>query len=240
MIVTETSRQIAEPFIKVNHYTGTVPPGADIFFQGSEESNPSPYCISCYGRGVNCHQAKYLAKRTGLDITNDNLTELLRLCRVGEKHNARVPMSRFLSICHRYLKQMGKLFVVSFSDPMHSHDGVTYRASNFQHLGKTSEGTLIVQPDGTTLHPRAASHFAAAHGISEKEMGLTRVKTPAKDRWFIALVLLFSLSIGQAAYQVKEWLRRVRDVFRRPRLFSDLTMYLKAFNRKLAKIPEEQ
>jgi hypothetical protein len=197
MIVEPTTRVIAEPFIKAHHYSGTVPAGAATYFAGFVDDPDDLYCVSCYGGGANCHQASYLSRVTGLDITKDNLTELLRLCRIGEKGNSRVSMSQFLSVCHKLLKKMGNRFVVSFSDPLHSHEGIVYRASNFRHLGKTAEGSLIVQPDGTTLHARVASHFAAAHGMHESELGLKKIKTPAKDRWFIALVLLFTMMAPQ-------------------------------------------
>lgn len=74
--------------------------------------------------------------------------------------------------------------------------GHIYRAANFQHLGFTEPQHHTVDAKGTVVHRRTAykemlRRRAAGKNVTladvRKERGLVPIKTPPKERWFIAL-----------------------------------------------------
>jgi hypothetical protein len=194
------SARLAKPFIERWHYSMRCPTGKNIFFgyliDGVEHGLQTDlfgrglYAVANYGIGVNPYQADALSRLTGLHIEADKLLELKRLCRV-EPRLDNYPLTHFLSRCHRFLKQEGFCFVVSFSDPQHGHNGGIYKAANFQHLGKTNAEVHVSEQDGTVRHRRLYFRYARRHGISVKEarkdLRLESLKTPPKDRWFIQI-----------------------------------------------------
>lgn len=187
-MIRELTPTEAGPFIKKWHYSGTVPRGKN-FYYGWFVNNEL-YAVANYGIGVNCYQAAFLSRETGYNINLDTLVELKRLCRSEPKLGA-FPLTKFLSGCNKLLKARGILFIVSFSDPAHGHDGGIYKAASFRWLGKTQEEWHLTDKDGNTFHRRRAYRHAKARNITMKEaraeLGLKRVKTQAKDRWFFAL-----------------------------------------------------
>jgi hypothetical protein len=102
------------------------------------------------------------------------------------------PLSRFLAICHRLLRRdHGIRFVVTFSDPAHGRDGTIYRASNFEHLGKTDGERHVVDGKGQLRPRRMVRHHAKRSGTTQAEarakLGLKVQRTVRRDRWFIDL-----------------------------------------------------
>ena len=97
-----------------------------------------------------------LAANTTLPVTKENLFELKRLCRVGEKGDPSWhQLTQFLSVCHRILqKKYGIDFIISFSDPEHGHEGELYRIANFINLGSTRAEVHYVAPNGAFVHRR--------------------------------------------------------------------------------------
>ena len=178
--------EAARPFIERWHYSGCVPTGKNIFFGWLDEGEL--YAVADYGIGVNSFQASYLSRVTGFDVKNGNLLELKRLCR---SEPARAQLSQFLSKCHKELRKMGYKYIVSFSDPEEGHSGGIYRASNFRHLGKTNAEWHLVDAEGNKRHRRFAYRHSKRHGCSVAEsrelLGVARVKTEPKDRWFITI-----------------------------------------------------
>jgi hypothetical protein len=191
-----TNTTEAQQFIRDWHYSHLVPSGQNIFvgwFAGSGMSDlfsDGLYAVANFGIGVNPYQAGFLARESGCDVTNDNMVELKRLCRVEPKDDA-LPLTHFLSRCHKLLKKEGYKYVVSFSDPDHGHNGGIYKASNYEHLGTTVAEQHIVDKDGKPFHRRRYHHEARARGVSYTEardiLQVTTVKTAKKDRWFYKL-----------------------------------------------------
>jgi len=200
--VKEISIQQARPFIEQWHYSGCVPTGKNIFFgwmsEGIDEGeayngtlfNEPMYAVADYGIGVNPYQASFLSRETGHSVVNGNLLELKRLCRIEPKTDT-LPLTAFLSRCHKLLKKRGYSYIVSFSDPMHGHDGGIYRAANFMHLGVTNPEYHTIDNEGNIRHRRYAFRYARRKGIvleqARIDLGLKRIKTAPKDRWFLAL-----------------------------------------------------
>jgi len=148
------------------------------------------YAVADYGIGVNPYQAAFLSKITNANVENSNLLELKRLCRV-EPSISQLPLTAFLSRCHKILKRSGYVFIVSFSDPAQGHNGGIYKAANFTHIGVTNPERHTVDANGVIRHRRYYFRYARRKGISveqaRQELGLELVKTQPKDRWFLAL-----------------------------------------------------
>jgi len=197
--VREVTIEIARPFIENWHYSRCVPTGKNIFLGWYVKSDAlraddlfgdTLYAIADYGIGVNPYQAKFLSKQTGNQITNEELLELKRLCRIEPKLKE-LPLTAFLSRCHKLLNKQGYKYIVSFSDPMYGHNGGIYKAANFTHLGVTNPEYHVVDNEGNIRHRRYYFRYARRKDISVAQaridLGLERIKTQPKDRWFIAL-----------------------------------------------------
>lgn len=199
--VDRISLATARPFVEQWHYAGCIPTGRNIFFgwyvPGTDYGLPTDlvgdtlYAVAGYGPGVNCHAADYLSRTTGYAIPREELIELTRLCRIEPKVE-QLPLTAFLAACHRALKHDGIRFVVTFSDPMHGHNGGIYRAANFVYLGKTNPELHVIDANGNIVHRRRAYRYARQNGIgliqARAILGLRPVKTECKDRWFLPLV----------------------------------------------------
>lgn len=191
-IVRQISPTLATPFIERWHYSHHVPTGKNIFFGWLNHAEL--YAVSNYGIGVNNNQTAFLARITGLPVTNTNLMELKRLCRIGPR-NEDLPLTKFLSRCHKILKSRFRIrFIVSFSDPAHGHNGGIYKAAGFRHLGQTDAGVEFRTSDGRSIHPRTLTNYAARLHCSFADAveyyGVERFKTVPKDRWFLDLGLI--------------------------------------------------
>jgi len=186
--ILQIEESVAGPFIEKWHYSGRVPTGKNIYFGWYGEAGL--YAVADYGIGVNPYQAQYLSEATQYNVTNDSLLELKRLCRVEPK-NDELPLTAFISRCHKLLKRTGIKHIVSFSDPEYGHDGGVYKAANFKNLGKTNEEYHLVDEDGELRHRRYAYRYAKRNNISTQEarkvLKLERRKTMAKDRWYIRI-----------------------------------------------------
>jgi hypothetical protein len=181
--------RMAKTFVARWHYSGSLPTGMNIIL-GWALADGTLYTVAVYGTGVNPYQASYLARLTGEPVENTNLLELKRLCRI-EPPQADRPMSAFLARCHKILRHQGYRYIVAFSDPEYGHTGGVYRASNFDYLGKTNAEMHTFDGEGNKRHRRYAFRFARRKNITieaaRNELGLQRVATLPKDRWFIKI-----------------------------------------------------
>ena len=147
------------------------------------------YAVAVYGNGVNCYQAGFLARTTGLTVTQENHVELKRLARTEPRHPT-FQLTRLIASAHRWLQSKGYNYIVSFSDPEQGHSGSIYRAANFAHIGHTQAEWHVVDRSGKQQHRRVAYRHSRRHGCtieqSRKKLGLKRVKTQPRDRWFLA------------------------------------------------------
>jgi len=148
------------------------------------------YAVAVFGNGVNPYQESYLTRVTGLTVTLKNLVELKRLARSSPKE--KYPMTRFMSSCHRVLRDENRVrYVISFSDPDQGHTGTLYKAANYIHIGKTKAEMHVVDKDGVRRHRRVAYRLAKRKDISiaaaRDELGFTCIKTSPRDRWFLPL-----------------------------------------------------
>ena len=196
--VREIGIDIARPFVERWHYSGCLPTGKNIFLGWYVKSDllqsdlfgDSLYAVADYGIGVNPYQASFLSAQTGCNIQNGDLLELKRLCRVEPKIKE-LPLTAFLSKCHKILKSQGFSYIVSFSDPTHNHNGGIYKAANFTHLGTTNPEIHVMDENGNIRHRRYYFRYARRNNVpveqARQELNLKRVKTLPKDRWFLVL-----------------------------------------------------
>jgi hypothetical protein len=208
--VDRITRAVAKPFIERLHYSHACPGGHTAFFGVFPENDGRLYAVAAYGIGANPGSAAAFARMTGLPVTKRNMVELKRICREGEKGAAVIPMTAFMSSCHDALWRHGfglhtggpKRFVISYSDPAHSHDGTLYRAANFKHLGKVPPQRQFKDASGKFVHARKPhnrmtrwnEHHPDLTDLCPMntsdavyEMGLKPFRTVPKDRWFLDL-----------------------------------------------------
>jgi hypothetical protein len=190
--VEEIPVRIAKPFVEANHYSRNLPAGKNVCFGAFLDGQL--YAVAIYGIGVNMHPHAFLGRMTGLGsrVTKFNLLELKRLARIGKRGAAKIPLTAFLAECHRTLRARGIRFIISFSDPEHSHDGGIYRAANFFFLGSTARETHYRDVNGDFVHRRIPYRYAQRYGLASYKhaatlLDLTEHKTPQKSRWFMPL-----------------------------------------------------
>lgn len=168
----ELPRPVAQVFVEMWHYSGTLPTGKNIYYGWFIDREL--YAVAVYGLSANKNLATFLARATNKPVTATNLLELRRLCR-SEPARRDYQLTRFLAKCHKLLRRNHDArFVVSYSDPAHGHDGKIYKAANFMHLGATAAEIQSLDAQGQLVHRR--------HGRTAR-----RVTTRPKDRWFLDL-----------------------------------------------------
>lgn len=69
--VVECSITQARPMVERWHYSGKMPGGFSRCFEWVSDRHPfGPYAVAAYGIGTNPYQASYLARVTGLGVTD--------------------------------------------------------------------------------------------------------------------------------------------------------------------------
>jgi hypothetical protein len=245
--VRPIDHKTAKAFIVANHYSKNCPTGLNIFFGAFVDGEL--YAVADYGMGSNMDKGAALARRTGLPVRFQNITqewldtphknmdvkgltvgsynclELKRLCRQGEKGTdtqhrranaaSKIPLTRFLALCHRALRGKGIEFIISYSEATwhpekidgkwkavvtEATSGGIYRAANFQHLDQTApEAHTVRESDGKWFHRRVAykdmkrrnkgkpkEQWVSLAAVRQ-ELGRVPILTPPKERWFLVL-----------------------------------------------------
>ena len=72
--------------------------------------------------------------------------------------------SYFIGQTFKWLKKnTDKEVIVSFADQHHGHTGVIYKATNFDYLGETSKGRILMV-DGKEMHSRSLNQLDRPYG----------------------------------------------------------------------------
>ena len=83
-------------------------------------------------------------------INPDKCLELRRLVCIDD--TPKNTESYFIGQTFKWLKQNTDMeVIVSFADTHYGHDGVIYKATNFEYLGETSKGQVLMV-DGKEMH----------------------------------------------------------------------------------------
>lgn len=146
--VKPVERSVIKDFLEYWHYSHSI------------NGLHSDYCFGLYYQDIligamiygklamaNCWK-KYASKEC-------DVTELRRLARIDK--TAKNTESYFIGHTLRWLKKNTNLkIVVSYSDLNYSHTGIIYKASNFELIGQTSIGRVIIRhSDNRKYHDKA-------------------------------------------------------------------------------------
>ena len=94
----------------------------------------------------------------------DELIELRRLCCIDK--TPRNTESYFVGKTIKWIKRNTKIKkIISYADPHYGHQGVIYKASNFEYLGITSHGRFIVDKDGCRKHDKTIRNSDVINGV---------------------------------------------------------------------------
>jgi hypothetical protein len=167
-------------FVERWHYSHRIPTGKNICFGLWSEG--SLYAVIVYGIGVNPYQAKFLGV--------ESVIEIKRMCRSEPKKP--YELSRFIRLTLKMARKLMKFdAVVAFADPEQGHEGTVYKATGFNHEGRTNPEWHLIGNDGEQRHRRFAYRMAKRNGITVAEaretLGMKRVKTEPKHRWVLRL-----------------------------------------------------
>mgnify|MGYP000612949763 FL=1 len=94
----------------------------------------------------------------------DELIELRRLCCIDK--TPRNTESYFVGKTIKWIKRNTKIKkIISYADPHYGHQGIIYKASNFEYLGITSPGRFIVDKDGCRKHDKTIRNSDMINGV---------------------------------------------------------------------------
>lgn len=253
--ISRIDRGLAAPFIARWHYSGKPSRAQKHYFGAFVDGELR--AVASYGRPpgnmmaerdlaneirTGCRESKdgplicNPARAAKIDATS--LLELSRVCRVGEAIQARagdrppadaiLPMTKFLATCHELLRSRSRsLYIISYSDPYHSHAGGLYRAMNFRQLpdGQDVHHCVQLNDDGTEkldknglpiiVHRRIPYKLMLRRNIEHYSYGKTaddRKKwPPPKDRFFTMAMARAELKLAIKRTKGKHrWLLKLK------------------------------
>jgi hypothetical protein len=116
-------------------------------------------------------------------------TETAELTRVAlDEHES--PVSQIVSYTMKMIakKDSGLKLLVSYADPAQGHNGGIYQAMNWHYVGDTAPNSVLVDPEGNTVHQRTVNR-AKRKGFSTKESyeQLERKTVPGKHKYAYSL-----------------------------------------------------
>ena len=153
---------IANPFVKVHHYSGSVVGNSKLHFGVFLDGQL--HGVMSYGPSMNKQQMIGLVEGTGWN-------EFMELNRMAfDSVLPRNSESRAIAMSIRLLKKYAPQvkWLISFADACSCGDGTIYRAANFVLTGIKPNEALCILPDGTRLHKMALS---ANPTTPRKELG---------------------------------------------------------------------
>ena len=146
-VVRAVERSEVRDFIERHHYSHNI------------NGLMSSYCFAMYDQADAMVGAMIYGK---LGIANawkkygdsiDEVMELRRLVLVDD--TPKNSESYFIGHTLRWLKTNTEVkTIVSYADPNYGHSGIIYRATNFEHIGMTAPGKVIIW-DGKKYHDKA-------------------------------------------------------------------------------------
>ena len=146
-VVRAVERSEVRDFIERHHYSHNI------------NGLMSSYCFAMYDQadamvGAMIYGKLGMAnawKKYGDSI--DEVMELRRLVLVDD--TPKNSESYFIGHTLRWLKTNTEVkTIVSYADPNYGHSGIIYRATNFEHIGMTAPGKVIIW-DGKKYHDKA-------------------------------------------------------------------------------------
>lgn len=146
LIVEPCTRPDISNFIESNHYSGSIN-GVMASYCFRLLRNEELVGAMLYGSlGMANAWRKYADKP-------EDVIELRRLCLIDDTPSN--SESFFIGNTIRWLQKNTNIkTIVSYADPNYGHSGVIYKATNFEHIGMTSAGRVIIW-NGKKYHDKA-------------------------------------------------------------------------------------
>ncbi len=155
--VVESNLREIRPFIDRWHYSHGNIPSIRHCFKLMHEGD----CIGVIAYGLMPMMGAWKAyEKFGVTKETDIL-DLRRLCCIDD--TPKNTESYFIGKTIKWLrKNTDYKCIVSYADPFHGHGGIIYKATNFEHLGMSSPGKVILWGD-KTYHDKTIRDYNRAH-----------------------------------------------------------------------------
>ena len=159
--VEEIPRKSVVKFIEKHHYSHNVNGVQSLYHYGlfREGNFGIPKMI---GAMMYAHPSMPATAAKYNPINPDKCLELRRLVCIDD--TPKNTESYFIGQTFKLLKRDTDMeVIVSFADQHHGHTGVIYKATNFDYLGETGKGRILVV-DGKEMHSRSLNQLDRPYG----------------------------------------------------------------------------
>ena len=159
--VEEIPRKSVVKFIEKHHYSHNVNGVQSLYHYGlfTEGNFGLPKMI---GAMMYAHPSMPATAAKYNPINPDKCLELRRLVCIDD--TPKNTESYFIGQTFKLLKRDTDMeVIVSFADQHHGHTGVIYKATNFDYLGETSKGRILMV-DGKEMHSRSLNQLDRPYG----------------------------------------------------------------------------
>ena len=160
-IVEEIPRKSVVKFIEKHHYSHNTNGVQSLYHYGlfTEGNFGLPKMI---GAMMYAHPSMPATAAKYNPINPDKCLELRRLVCIDD--TPKNTESYFIGQTFKLLKQTTDMeVIVSFADGYHGHTGVIYKATNFDYLGETAKGRILMV-DGKETHSRSLNQIKRPYG----------------------------------------------------------------------------
>ena len=159
--VEEIPRKSVVKFIEKHHYSHNVNGVQSLYHYGlfREGNFGIPKMI---GAMMYAHPSMPATAAKYNPINPDKCLELRRLVCIDD--TPKNTESYFIGQSFKLLKRDTDMeVIVSFADQHHGHTGVIYKATNFDYLGETGKGRILMV-DGKEMHSRSLNQLDRPYG----------------------------------------------------------------------------
>ena len=160
-IVEEIPRKSVVKFIEKHHYSHNTNGVQSLYHYGLfTEGNFG--LQKMIGAMMYSHPSMPATAAKYNPINPDKCLELRRLVCIDD--TPKNTESYFIGQTFKLLKQTTDMeVIVSFADGYHGHTGVIYKATNFDYLGETAKGRILMV-DGKETHSRSLNQIKRPYG----------------------------------------------------------------------------
>ena len=159
--VEEIPRKSVVKFIEKHHYSRNVNGVQSLYHYGlfTEGNFGLPKMI---GAMMYAHPSMPATAAKYNPINPDKCLELRRLVCIDD--TPKNTESYFIGQTFKLLRKTTDMeVIVSFADQHHGHTGVIYKATNFDYLGETGKGRILMV-DGKEMHSRSLNQHRRPYG----------------------------------------------------------------------------
>lgn len=135
--IKQMERSEVKEFIETWHYSESINGLRVSYCFGLFNEEEEMIGAVIYGKLAMCNQWKPYGS------CEEDVIELRRLCCIDK--TPKNTESRFIGLTLRWLKKNTNIKkVVSYADPNYGHEGIIYKASNFNYIGTSATGRVII------------------------------------------------------------------------------------------------